>query len=141
MDASNRRIQMGLLCRWLMPDFKSQSQMAQAIGVPQSMISGYMSGKKNAAIPQDDTKQLFASYLSKSAPKDKLCAKWDVTEFTRYLDSDISPQVFTSMLRDKPVTTRMSVREIASSLTEVERLELVEIVVHDLKKNRFLSAA
>ncbi len=54
--------------------------------------------------------------------------------------SEYTPDVFTAMLRDKPVSARMSVRELSKALTETERLEFMAIVLEDLKKNCVLAA-
>jgi len=123
-----------------MEDFESQTDMGRKLDVPQAMLSGYLSGKPDTAIPQDETKAIFALYLLEDAPKIKLCPKWDIAEFTRYMDSKTPPDVFTAMLRDKPVAARMTVKEIASTLTDREKLELVELIACEYKTRLTLVA-
>lgn len=125
------------LCQWLKSElrFNSGAALAQAIGVPQSSISAYLSSKPNAAIPEDSTKQLYVDFLLSLTSKKLRCDKWSIAEFTRYLDSQMDPESFIKHLENAPIPIRMSVHEIHSSLTEPERLELVGIVIEDLKKN------
>lgn len=140
MDLPNRRRQMTRLCLWLKSELKlnSGAALAQAIGVPQSSISAYFSGKPNASLPEDATKQLYVDFLLSLTSKKMRCDKWSVAEFTRYLDSNMEPEAFIKYLENKPIPIRMSVHEIHSSLTDPERLELVGIVIEDLKKNSHL---
>ena len=46
----------------------------------------------------------------------------------------MEPSAFIKYLQDKPIPIRMSVRDIHGSLTEYERLEMLEFTIHDLKK-------
>ena len=125
------------LCEWLKDgmDFDSGMALADAIGVSQSSISGHLSKNEKAAIPKDELKEVYANFLNKITVKGMSCNKWSIAEFTNYLDSDMEPNAFIKWLENKPIPFRLPVREIYLSLTNAERIEIVEIFFSDLKEN------
>lgn len=139
INKARRRQRMHELCVWLKDKDQSQTALAKDLGVSQSLLSDHMSAKPDASTPDDENKILFVNYLRYKAPKGKQCDRWDLAEFTRYLDSDMHPEVFTASIRNKPIHSRMSASEIYKSLSKLELIQLIELYVAE-ERNQLVAA-
>lgn len=142
IDKKNRRKQVTRLCQWLVKElrFDSGAALAKALNISQSTMSGILSEKPDAAIPDDDLRDRYCTLLNNISIPSFACDRWTIATFTEYMDSTMEPSAFIKYLLDKPIPIRMSVRDIHGSLTESERFEMLEFTIHDLKKNFYLFA-
>lgn len=138
INYNNRRVQMTRLCQWLVDGLSlgSGAELAKLLGISQSTISGHLSADPEAATPKDELRKTYADFLNGITVKNMQCDKWSIATFTEYMDSNLAPDAFIKHLENKPIAIRrMSVQEIHDSLTDEERLQMLEIYISNLKKN------